>query len=166
MPSPKAITSYLNVWIWLDIILFAIITSGNILTILAIGMSRRLRTVRSNYFILNLAVADLFVGFSLPYHIVFYASEYFGDFPITCLLRFVVMGFAGAASMYNLIIVAIDRYISVVHPLKYEKYMTRWVIIIMIAFGWIHAALFSLIPLFWNCFDPDDPCEMDYVLPR
>ena len=116
-------------WSLLDGILFVIILCGNTLTILAIRCTRHLSNVMSNQFVMSLAISDLFVGLSLPYHMAFYLTTTIGADKGTCILRFVLLLLGCIASVLNLFIIAIDRYIAIVHPLHYCKIITpRWVL--------------------------------------
>lgn len=100
-----------NYWAWsiLDGMLMLLIISGNTLTILAVTLSRKLSTLVSNQFVLNLAVSDLMVGMTLPYHMVFYLDEEFGKIKWSCLMRFILIVLACLASIYNIIAIAVDR---------------------------------------------------------
>lgn len=100
-----------NYWAWsiLDGTLMLLIISGNTLTILAVTLSRKLSTLVSNQFVLNLAISDLMVGMTLPYHMVFYLDEEFGKIKWSCLMRFILIVLACLASIYNIIAIAVDR---------------------------------------------------------
>lgn len=101
-----------NYWAWsiVDGALMVLIISGNTLTILAVTLSRRLSCLVSNQFVLNLAISDLMVGLTLPYHLVFYLDEDFGKIKWSCLMRFILIILACLASIYNIIAIAVDRY--------------------------------------------------------
>ncbi|KAL0113115.1 hypothetical protein PUN28_012374 [Cardiocondyla obscurior] len=154
------------VWILMDSILFVAIVLGNVLTILAIAWARRLRNVVSNYFILNLAVSDLMVGVTLPYHLAFYVNATLHHNKSVCISRFVMFCFACGGSIYNLIVIAIDRYIAIVHPLSYNTYATKKRVLLTIVVAWICIMGMSSIPIYWNCFDISQICELETVLPR
>jgi hypothetical protein len=119
-----ALNSY-TLWSILDCALLVIILCGNILTILAIRCSRSLSNVMSNHFVLSLAISDLVVGLTLPYHIAFHFSDVFEKDKGRCILRFVLLALGCTASVCNLIIIAIDRYISIVYPLHYCRLITN-----------------------------------------
>lgn len=101
-----------NYWPWsiVDGALMLLIVSGNTLTILAVTLSRRLSSLVSNQFVLNLAISDLMVGLTLPYHLVFYLDSDFGKIKWSCLMRFILIILACLASIYNIIAIAVDRY--------------------------------------------------------
>ena len=107
----RASTNVYNHWGWsiVDGSLMLLIVSGNTLTILAVTMSRRLSSLVSNQFVLNLAISDLMVGLTLPYHLVFYLNDDFGTIKWSCLMRFILIILACLASIYNIIAIAVDR---------------------------------------------------------
>lgn len=154
------------VWIFVDSFLFVVIVSGNVLTILAIAWSRKLRNVISNYFILNLAISDLLVGVTLPYHLAFYVDHTLHRNKTVCISRFVIISLACGGSICNLIAIAIDRYVAIVHPLSYNAYATKKRVMLIIAISWTCVAGVSSIPICWNCFDTSQTCELDTILPR
>lgn len=153
-------------WILMDCFLFVVIVLGNVLTILAIMWARRLQNIVSNYFILNLAVSDLMVGVTLPYHLAFYVDSTLHHNKSVCISRFVMFSLACGGSIYNLIMIAIDRYVAIVHPLSYNVYATKRRVLLIIAVAWICTMAVSSIPIYWNCFDTSQTCELETVLPR
>ncbi|GBP69514.1 Histamine H2 receptor [Eumeta japonica] len=157
-----------NYWAWsiVDGTLMLLIVSGNTLTILAVTLSRRLSSLVSNQFVLNLAVSDLMVGLTLPYHLVFYLDVDIGRIQWSCLLRFILIILACLASMYNIIAIAVDRYIAIVHPLHYSRYMTKLVTRLIMSATWSIAVFISLIPIFWNDWQEGVSCEMNMVIPK
>lgn len=153
-------------WILLDCFLFVAIILGNILTILAIAWARKLRSVVSNYFILNLAMSDLMVGITLPYHLAFYVDSALHRNKSVCISRFVMFTLACGGSIYNIIVIAIDRYVAIVHPLSYNAYATKRRVLLIIVVAWICTMGVSSIPIYWNRFDKSHSCELETVLPR
>lgn len=111
------------IWAIIDGLLLVAILCGNILTILAVRYSRRLRSVISNHFVLSLAISDILVGLTLPYHLTFYLGSDLGSNKHWCLLRFFFVIMACCVSIWNLIAIALDRYIAICYPLHYS----RWV---------------------------------------
>lgn len=112
-------------WATIDGFLFFAIITGNVLTISAIGLNRRISRVVSNQFILSLAISDLFVGLVLPYHMMFYIRPDFGRVRNLCLARLALVSLACIASVLNIIGIAVDRFVAVIYPLHYNKLMTK-----------------------------------------
>ena len=109
------------IWASVNGILFFLILGGNILTITAVRTCRRLRAMISNLFICSLAISDLIVGISLPYHLAFYLGSNLGQSHGLCLMRFFFLIFACCVSIFTLIAIAIDRYIAIVYALHYRR---------------------------------------------
>lgn len=112
------------IWAIIDGLLLIAILCGNVLTILAVRYSRRLRSVISNLFVLSLAISDILVGLTLPYHLTFYLGSSLGSNKYLCLLRFFFVIMACCVSIWNLISIALDRYLAICYPLHYS----RWVL--------------------------------------
>lgn len=74
-------------WVFADLVMLLVIVLGNVLTILAVKLSRRLRNVVSNRLIASLALSDLVVGLSLLYDLFFYLNSGLGGHKATCLSR-------------------------------------------------------------------------------
>ncbi|XP_032672968.1 tyramine/octopamine receptor [Odontomachus brunneus] len=153
-------------WIFVDCFLFVAIVLGNVLTIVAIAMTRRLKSVVSNYFVFNLAVSDLLVGITLPYHLAFYVHDPLSHTFSICISRFVLTSVACGGSIYNIMVIAIDRYIAIVHPLSYNAYATRRRVLLIIAGTWFCTISVSSIPIYWHRFSPNSTCEFETVFPR
>lgn len=119
--SLSVIDKSLSIWIVIDVVLMVAILSGNIMTILAVRFSRKLRRVISNYFVLSLAISDSLVGLTLPYHMIFYMGTNLGGSKKFCLLRFFFVIMACCVSIWNLIAIAVDRYIAICYPLHYGR---------------------------------------------
>ena len=119
--TSRAVDSNLAIWAVVDGVLLVFILGGNILTILAVRFSRRLRSVISNMFVLSLAISDILVGFTLPYHLAFYMGSNLGKSKELCLLRFFLIILACCNSIWNLIAIAVDRYIAIFYPLHYNR---------------------------------------------
>lgn len=154
----------LLIWIVVDGLLMLAILFGNTLTILAVTLSRRLSSLISNQFVLNLAISDLTVGLTLPYHLAFYLNNKLGKMKETCVLRFMLIMLACSASILNLIAIAVDRYIAILHPLHYSRYMTKPLARTLMVVAWALAVSASVVPLFWNNWGSmAETCEVHHV---
>uniref|UniRef100_A0A182N0J0 G-protein coupled receptors family 1 profile domain-containing protein n=1 Tax=Anopheles dirus TaxID=7168 RepID=A0A182N0J0_9DIPT len=154
----------LVIWIVIDGVLMVCIFGGNILTIIAVWYYRRLQWLISNLFVLSLAVSDIFVGLTLPYHLAFYMGVDLGRQKHLCLLRFFVLIIACSVSIWNLIAIAVDRYIAICYPLHYTSVMTKRTALTILGFGWCLAISIATIPLIWNKWDTAQECEFDELL--
>ncbi|XP_077293181.1 histamine H2 receptor-like [Arctopsyche grandis] len=153
-------------WTIVDIFLMFIIISGNVLTILAVNLTRSLSKRNSNKCVLNLAVSDLTVGLTLPYHIAFYASESLRANKITCIMKFCLIILTCSASISSVILVAVDRYMAILYPLHYNKYMSKRVLRLLVVLGWTASVTVSVVPIFWNEWEDGIICDMHTVMPK
>ncbi|NXI69056.1 HRH3 protein, partial [Anseranas semipalmata] len=115
---------------------------GNALVILAFVVDRSLRS-QGNFFFLNLAIADLLVGgFCIPLYIPYVLT---GEWRLgrgLCKLWLVVDYLVCTASVFNIVLISFDRFISVTKAVSYraQKGMTRNAVLKMIIV-WIAAFL-------------------------
>lgn len=152
-------------WGIIDLVIIVFTLAGNILTAVAIKTCRKLNAVLSNQFIFNLAISDIMVAVFIPYHYAFSIGNTLGTQKTTCLLRFILICLACSCSIFNLLTIAADRYIAIVHPLHYGRYVTKRVAYGVIAYGWIACFTLATVPLYWNTWETADRCELDGVLP-
>lgn len=122
-------------------ILSILTAGGNLLVMLSFRVERQLRTV-SNYFLLSLAVADLLIGvISMPLYTV---SSLLGRWPLPhyiCDLWLSLDYTMSNASVANLLVISIDRYLSVTRPLSYRIKRTPRRAAVMIAGAWIVSSI-------------------------
>ncbi|XP_044174218.1 kappa-type opioid receptor-like [Acropora millepora] len=109
-------------WYWLLSWLLTILgLVGNSWVIFLITKKKRLHTT-SNCFILSLALADLSV--TCGYFPVWFVCKVLLVNACKDSLRFNFTSFFTEAAMLTLLAVITERYIAVVHPLKYISFMT------------------------------------------
>lgn len=70
----------------------------------------------------------------------------------------VVMGYC-----YGVTPCVVGRYIAIVHPLHYSRYMTKLVTRLLMSATWTVAVCISCIPIFWNDWHEGVACEMNLV---
>ncbi|GBN04438.1 G-protein coupled receptor moody [Araneus ventricosus] len=130
-------------------IVFAVVgVFGNLVSILALSKSQKLRNA-TTAFIVNLCVADLlFCGFSMPLSALTFLERDWNYGEVLCKLFPLVRYSNGAVSLFSVIAIAINRYILIVHPKLYRDMYKPRNIGIMIAIMWISALVLLLFPLF------------------
>ncbi|OWF53127.1 muscarinic acetylcholine receptor M2-like [Mizuhopecten yessoensis] len=114
---------------------------GNLLVIIAFKVDKQLQTI-SNYFLLNLAVADMAIGFvSMPLYTVYTLMGYWPLGSLYCDLWLSIDYTMSNASAANLMLISFDRYLSVTRPLTYRAKRTTKKVLIMIGMSWVVSAL-------------------------
>ena len=138
-------------WLWILGWFVSILTViGNGFVILLVYSKRHLRT-KTNALIVSLAVADFLVGL----HVIplMFSLEVIGpNYPkvldkglyIILRLRWLFQD----ASILCMCSLVLDRYLAVVKPLKYLRFMTSSRVIQLISFSWGAAAAFILLQSF------------------
>ncbi|XP_021378627.1 alpha-1A adrenergic receptor-like [Mizuhopecten yessoensis] len=134
-----------------------IIIVGNIFVLLVVPRLPKPRRP-TRYLVMNLAVADLGLGiFILPlssYNEI--VSWPFGE--RWCIVHAVGDSLLCMSSLYTLCALAVDRYIGVTRPLRYNVIMTDRMVLVMVIVVWLLASSVSCPPLFgWRQPPPDDP---------
>ncbi|XP_056326419.1 trace amine-associated receptor 13c-like [Danio aesculapii] len=127
----------------------------NLLVIISISHFKQLHTP-TNVLILSLAVADLIAGLILmPVQGMKLIEPcwYFGEMfcPIFPLILYVVV----TASLGNLIIISVDRYIAVNDPLRYPLKVNNSRIVVSIVINWLFSFFYSFYLLYEVLLHPD-----------
>ena len=143
----------METWFWiLGWVLSFLTITGNGFTIFLVCSRRNLRT-KTNAFIVSLAVADFCVGLSVI------PSQFACDITNTCdwpqhlrswvnILRWLFSN----TSVVNLCGLVLDRFIAIVHPLKYITLMTRRRIIQVIFFSWVLTVSYNMLKFTLSMF--------------
>ena len=123
-------------------IIFLVSAIGNFLVCVVIFKKRRMKTV-TNYFILNLAFADLTLTLiCIPFDIPVQEMDYrwpYGSF--MCNILYPLQTMSLFASIFTLTAVSLTRYWAILHPLRRQLSITnaKWVVAII----W----LLSIVPV-------------------
>ena len=130
-------------WAFIPGWILAVVTVvGNGLVILLITTRRNLR-ITTNWFVLSLAVADFGVG------AVFYPRLSFCSIrDETCVNEAVEIAYLigvvfSYASVANLCTMTLDRYLAIVHPLRYVTFMTKKRVALLVSAAWAVASTLS-----------------------
>ena len=134
-----------EIWYWtIKVIIAFLAIVGNGIVIFLIVSKRRLR-VTNNWFVLSLAIADFCIG------LITTSTGILCTFGFQCdwRLQLGVYNFLLYTSTLNLWAMAIDRYVGIVHPLRYMSLMTFKRASAMIAMSWFTSFLAAFVRLFW-----------------
>jgi allatostatin receptor len=122
---------------------------GNVLILVTLVSQPSLRCHIYNIFIGNLAVADLLVvSYSM---LSWLLNMSLGYYPMVDLLHCRINGCFNSmcvlASIFTMVLISFNRYLSVVRPLAYERFFSRAKTVALCAGVWVSCFLLSLIPL-------------------
>ena len=130
---------------------------GNGLVILSVWKFPAMRTV-DNILICNLAVSSIFVCthiltdiINLTFDIVDTSLKYI------CLAKTMDTLIVLLSSVFNLLLMSIERYIAILHPLRFRSIVTHRRIKITLVICWVFYLAFACLPLVGiNTFDMPD----------
>ncbi|GAB1610926.1 adenosine receptor A2a-like [Argonauta hians] len=120
---------------------------GNLVLIYYVSRTKELRNI-GNYLVINLALDDIFMGvFIIPYDIYVLYNISLGQNKLLCLLRFFLHNMNGSNSSFNLFIISLERYIALLHPFNYGRYVTCTRILIVVICSRIISLVVAGVPL-------------------
>ena len=128
-----------------------VVILGNMMVIVAVFNTHKLRGA-TYLFIVSLACADLMLGlvilpFSAMYEV--FSLWLFGS--IWCSIWLAVDVWMCTASILHLVVISLDRYIAVTHPITYPNIMTSKRAKMLILGAWIMSFVICFPPLVgWN----------------
>ncbi|KAM7352864.1 trissin receptor isoform 2-T2 [Cochliomyia hominivorax] len=131
------------IFITLYTMVFCCCFFGNLLVILVVTLSRRLRSI-TNFFLANLALADFCVGlFCVMQNLSIYLidSWVFGEF--LCRMYQFVHSLSYTASIFILVVICMERYFAIVHPITCKQILTAARLRMVILTVWITSAVYS-----------------------
>ncbi|XP_012604767.1 adenosine receptor A2a [Microcebus murinus] len=146
--------SWIYIMVELAIAVLAIL--GNVLVCWAVWINSNLQNV-TNYFVVSLAVADIAVGvLAIPFAITIstgFCAACHGCLFIACFVLVLTQ-----SSIFSLLAIAIDRYIAIRIPLRYNGLVTGTRAKGIIAICWVLSFAIGLTPMLgWNnCGQPKE----------
>ncbi|KAM9797455.1 histamine H3 receptor [Syngnathus typhle] len=149
LPLPGYLALLLSV---LMVTLVATVVAGNALVILAFVVDKTLRT-QSNYFFLNLAISDFLVGaFCIPVYIPYNLTGRWMLGKGLCKVWLVMDYLLCTASVFNIVLISYDRFLSVTRAVKYraQRNMSRQAVLKMVAVWALAFLLYGPAIIFWE----------------
>uniref|UniRef100_A0A3Q3VN43 5-hydroxytryptamine receptor 4 n=1 Tax=Mola mola TaxID=94237 RepID=A0A3Q3VN43_MOLML len=132
---------------------------GNLLVMVAVCKDRQLRKIKTNYFIVSLAFADLLVSLLvMPFGAIELVHQHWIYGETFCLVRTSLDVLLTTASILNLSCIALDRYYAICcQPLVYQNKMTPMRVALMIGGCWVIPTFISFLPIMqgWNSIGID-----------
>ncbi|XP_050303222.1 trissin receptor-like [Anthonomus grandis grandis] len=138
------------IFISLYSIVFALCFFGNLLVILVVTMSRRLRSI-TNFFLANLAVADFCVAIFCVYqNLLIYIVENWllGDF--LCKMYMFIQSLSSTASIFILVVICTERYFAILYPITCKQILTSIRLKLIICGVWSVCILYSSPKFYWG----------------
>uniref|UniRef100_A0A8C7XDB2 Adenosine receptor A2 n=1 Tax=Oryzias sinensis TaxID=183150 RepID=A0A8C7XDB2_9TELE len=141
--------TYEGIYIGLELVIALLAVAGNILVCWSVCLNSNLQSI-TNFFVVSLAVADIAVGLlAIPFAItisVGFCAEFHGCLFIACFVLILTQ-----SSIFSLLAIAVDRYIAIKNPLRYNSLVTGQRAKGIIAFCWAVSVAIGLTPMFgWN----------------
>ncbi|XP_043474587.1 orexin receptor type 2-like isoform X2 [Leptopilina heterotoma] len=128
-------TNYLLITVYVPVIVLAI--AANILVIVVVFKYHYMRSV-TNYFVVNLSIADLLVTLiCMPMAVSQAVSILWVYGEIMCKLFFYLQGVAVAASVFTITAMSIDRYLAIRSPIAFRRVFNKKTTIIVIVLLWV-----------------------------
>lgn len=119
-------------------------------------------TLRAPMFILigSLAVADLLAGLGLILNFVFtYLVDSSVEFVTLLSVGLLISAFS--ASVFNILAITVDRYLSLYNALTYHTERTVTFTYVMVVLIWLSCLTLGLLPaLGWNCLRDETACSI------
>ncbi|CAB1318628.1 unnamed protein product [Coregonus sp. 'balchen'] len=148
-PGPTMLNNASLVYIALELVIACLAVTGNVLVCWAVCLNSTLQTI-TNYFVVSLAVADIAVGLlAIPFAITIsmgFCANFHGCLFIACFVLVLTQ-----SSIFSLLAIAVDRYIAIKSPLRYNSLVTAGRAKGIIAVCWVLSVGIGLTPMLgWN----------------
>ncbi|XP_011253964.1 neuropeptide FF receptor 1 isoform X1 [Camponotus floridanus] len=130
-------TNYLLIILYVPVMALAI--TANILLIAVVFKYHYMRSV-TNYFVVNLSVADLLVTIiCMPVAVSQAVSIVWSHGELMCKLSSYLQGVAVAASVFTIMAMSIDRYLAIRSPMAFRRVFNRKSTVLVIVALWLVA---------------------------
>ncbi|XP_072550702.1 trace amine-associated receptor 13c-like [Salminus brasiliensis] len=123
---------------------------GNLLIIISVCHFKQLHTP-TNMLILSLAVSDFLVGvFVMPFHLSRLTESCWIFGPVICVFFVLISFFVTSISIYNVALIAVDRYFAISNPFLYMEKVSVGKVCIVILCNWFVLLSYNSALLYFN----------------
>ena len=128
-----------------------LVYTGNAMTVIVIARYETLRKP-SNFFIMSLSMADIFVGVATPLYVILNYIDVRhmtdGQEKWLCIVTLSLIVFSGCLSLYSLLAISIDRFIAVFYPFNHADWLSMKRVALIISCMWSLFFCLALMPSF------------------
>lgn len=145
--------------------LLAVIINGMVIFLM---FKRKVLRSLTNVFLGSLALSDLVTSlFGIPVLVACSETQIFK----ICVVSRIFYQFTAVSSICHVLLVAFDRFLAIVHPLKRNSLVTKRRAVSAILFIWLLSFLTSIVRLSWekyddtsstNCTQDDQDFDVEY----
>ncbi|XP_076659816.1 QRFP-like peptide receptor [Halictus rubicundus] len=155
--------NYLLIVLYVHVMVVAV--TANVLVIAVVFKYHYMRSV-TNYFVVNLSIADLLVTtICMPMAVSQAISMDWTHGELMCKLSSYLQGVAVAASVFTITAMSIDRYLAIRNPIAFRRVFNRKSTVLVIVALWLVALIiFAPVLKVMNLQSPN--MEVDYIIVR
>ncbi|XP_072542437.1 trace amine-associated receptor 5-like [Salminus brasiliensis] len=141
--------NYSDLIVFLFMLVMSILTMcGNMVVIFSVSIFKKLHTP-TNFIILSLAVSDFVIGaIVMPVQCVMLLDICVHHAKTLCPVYHFISTIVGTVSLYNIVLIAVDRYVALCNPFFYLAKMTVRTMLICISFGWGFSLCYNLTVMY------------------
>ncbi|XP_073831176.1 tachykinin-like receptor at 86C [Musca autumnalis] len=130
-----------TVWAIIFGFMLFVAIAGNCIVLWIVTGHRSMRTA-TNYFLLNLSIADLLMSsLNCIFNFIFMVNSDWPFGTIYCTINNFMANVTVSTSVFTLVAISFDRYIAIVHPLK--RRTSRRKVRIILALIWVLSCILS-----------------------
>ncbi|XP_066532846.1 trace amine-associated receptor 13c-like [Hoplias malabaricus] len=123
---------------------------GNMLVIISVCHFKQLHTP-TNMLILSLAMSDFLVGlFVLPFQLSRLTESCWVFGSVLCIVYIFISFFVTSISIYNVALIAVDRYFAISNPFLYTEVVSVNTACVAVSFNWIVLMSYNTSVLYFN----------------
>ncbi|XP_066532849.1 trace amine-associated receptor 13c-like [Hoplias malabaricus] len=148
---PEKYVSALYVILYMCVTVIVLLTvCGNFLVVISVCHFKQLHTP-TNMLILSLAVSDFLVGlFVLPFQLSRMVESCWIFGPVLCTFYVFISFFGTSISIYNVALIAVDRYFAISNPFLYTEKVSVNTACVIVSCNWLILISYNTSVLYFN----------------